>query len=644
MARRISKVLIKKKAHHKLMNAIRKSKDKKSIRLAERIRDAKQFVKNLSSHKLNDNEVILLSKGVKFVPTPTEKKVTQIVLKDYAEYERRMRCSFLFEGVNSNDNKIHPFYQKTGYTPTYSCGALENYLFATKYELSKLTPQKQKSNMTKSEWQALKSLKSNEDIIIKKADKCSTLCVLDKEDYIKEGNRQLCNTTYYEQTHETKVNEYTANSADIIENAFKGKQLDETSYKFLMQNIDSKKLGKFFMLPKIHKIPDDILEQMEENEQIRKNHLIPGRPIVSLCGTPMHNIGHFIDYIILPLVQKQYTYTRDTKHLIRKIESLQVPNDIWLITFDASNMYTNLENTELLEATSRVLNNLDRSQYSIKIPTKETIMQLLKLILENNEFTFNDQMYRQKIGVPMGGSCSAELADLRMFEILENILTRFTKRNNIVFCTRFRDDALLLYRGSEHEIHELFELANSCHKHLKFTYEISNSNITFLDTEIFKGKRFNLNGTLDIRTHVKKTETFQYLDRKSSHPKGVFKGFIKGEILRNIRNTNNKDDLQVLVEAFKNRLLKRGYKETEINDMINETVNLDRTEVLRDKARKKTKPIVFVTNYNPAVRQLKRLLLKHWKILEQNAQCKQIFKSNPIISYKRRKNLQELLS
>ena len=31
-------------------------------------------------------------------------------------------------------------------------------------------------------------------------------------------------------------------------------------------------------------------------------------------------------------------------------------------------------------------------------------------------------MYRQKIGVPMGGAASPELADLRMFEVLENIL------------------------------------------------------------------------------------------------------------------------------------------------------------------------------------------------------------------------------
>ena len=48
------------------------------------------------------------------------------------------------------------------------------------------------------------------------------------------------------------------------------------------------------------------------------------------------------------------------------------------------------------------------------------MLKLLKLILDNDVFTFDNNISRQKSGVNMGGTASVDLADLRMFEILEN--------------------------------------------------------------------------------------------------------------------------------------------------------------------------------------------------------------------------------
>jgi len=64
---------------------------------------------------------------------------------------------------------------------------------------------------------------------------------------------------------------------------------------------------------------------------------------------------------------------------------------------------------------------------------------------------------------------------------------------------------------------------------IKFTAEISDREITFLDTWVYKGERFKEESILDVRTHFKPTETFQYKHFTSCHPPGVRKGFIKGE-------------------------------------------------------------------------------------------------------------------
>ena len=42
---------------------------------------------------------------------------------------------------------------------------------------------------------------------------------------------------------------------------------------------------------------------------------------------------------------------------------------------------------------------------------------------------------------------------------------------------------------------------------IKFTAEISENEITFLDTVVFKGERFIKESILDIKTHCKPTET-----------------------------------------------------------------------------------------------------------------------------------------
>ena len=76
------------------------------------------------------------------------------------------------------------------------------------------------------------------------------------------------------------------------------------------------------------------------------------------------------------------------------------------------------------------------------------------------------------------------------------------------------------------------QFTEQCNNHLptiKFTAEISEQEITFLDTSVYKGLRFNTVAILDVKTHFKPTETFQDTEFASCHPPGVKKGFIKGK-------------------------------------------------------------------------------------------------------------------
>ena len=79
---------------------------------------------------------------------------------------------------------------------------------------------------------------------------------------------------------------------------------------------------------------------------------------------------------------------------------------------------------------------------------------------------------------------------------------------------------------------------------------MSSEKIVFLDTEVFKGPRFADNKTLDVQTHYKPTETFQYTHFSSSHPLSVKKGFIKGEALRLLRTNSVKEIFELRKLGF----------------------------------------------------------------------------------------------
>ena len=103
---------------------------------------------------------------------------------------------------------------------------------------------------------------------------------------------------------------------------------------------------------------------------------------------------------------------------------------------------------------------------------------------------------------------------------------------------RFIDVIFSVWTLPEAEINNFIEFANLFHTKIKFTHEMSSEKIVFLDTENFKSPRFITNKILDVQSHFKQTEIFQYAQFSSCHPLSVKKGFVKGEALR-LKRTNS---------------------------------------------------------------------------------------------------------
>ena len=111
---------------------------------------------------------------------------------------------------------------------------------------------------------------------------------------------------------------------------------------------------------------------------------------------------------------------------------------------------------------------------------------------------------------------------------------------------RFIDDIFSVCTISEQEINNLVAFVNNFDPTIKFTCEMSSDRIVFLDTEVFRGPRFAHSKTLDVTTHFKPTETFQYTHFSSCHPLSVKMGLIKGETLRLLITSSVKENFELL--------------------------------------------------------------------------------------------------
>ena len=88
-------------------------------------------------------------------------------------------------------------------------------------------------------------------------------------------------------------------------------------------------------------------------------------------------------------------------------------------------------------------------------------------------------------------------------------------------------------------------------------------------------RRFHNQGILDIRTHFKPTETFQYTHFSSCNPHGVRKGVIKGEALIPLTTNSSSKSFYENIYNFKKRLCARGYRHNLI-----EKITSDRSRLL----------------------------------------------------------------
>ena len=150
---------------------------------------------------------------------------------------------------------------------------------------------------------------------------------------------------------------------------------------------------------------------------------------------------------------------------------------------------------------------------------------------------------------------------------------------------RFIDNIFCLWDRSREDVQQFIVQCNNHHLTIKFTAEISETETTFLDTNVYRGERFKTESVLDVKAHFKPTETFQYTEFSTCHSPGVKRGFIKGEALRLLCTNSSRINFEENIKKFKTNLIKRGYPEKLTQETLSEVKFESRKEALTQKQK-----------------------------------------------------------
>lgn len=474
-----------------------------------------KWLVNLSDKTIPNHIQQFLSLGQKFCFPPSQKQeTTNITQNIIAEFESR---SYLIADDKLDEARGH-------------LSQLLNKLKTTNYQNSK--------NLNQIVSQTKKFIRNNNDILITRADKGNTTVILNKSDYIEKTNTLLEDQSVYNKINKFTITTLQKSVEKILDSWTLKKIINEETRKILKP--DNCHIARLYTLPKIHKTN------------------FPHRPIVSSINFPTYKLANFIQKFITGSLPKYPSETKDSFTLKEILNNTIIPNDYVLVSFDVTSLYTNIPLTLVTKSLEK-RNDLFNTKLNIT-----EIKRAVNLIMNTTYFTFNEQIYKQISGLPMGSPLAPILSHLVMVDLEEECLSKL--KFNVPLYKRYVDDIIIALPINE--INSTLHIFNSYHPNLKFTieHEINNS-IAFLDLYLTRE-----NNKITTNWYRKPTWSGRLINFFSHHPFRQKIGIIYMLVDRAIKLSNEKH-WSNNIKLIKDTLLANQYPPDLINKKISERLN-----------------------------------------------------------------------
>ena len=420
----------------------------------------RRYVHNLSSVALDDTLFEVLSLGPKFCcPRSRVDKIT---------------IDSQFENVYIQTNGLSA-------SSSHTVDQFKSDLVNCSYQYAEVKV-KSESPITRKHLDALKELRTRDDILITKPDKGAGIVLLNRSDYINKMTCILNDASKFTQCKDGK------DRTGIAED-----RLTECLKRLRTQNIISDKtvekikpsgsvIPRLYGLPKIHK-PN-----------------APLRPILDMRNSPYHATAKWLAELLEPLRQQLCRFSlRDTFEFVDSLDGLDM-NCKQMCSFDVSSLFTNVP---LLETINFICDHIDSLHIDFPLPTS-ALKELLLRCTFNIQFMFNGSLYQQTDGVAMGSPLGPLLSDIFMGSLEQGPLHDLI--NSMFFYRRYVDDIFII-ASDQTEISSILHSFNQAHPSIQFTSELENyRTFNFLDVLL----SIRSDGSLRRSVYRKPTWSGQY--------------------------------------------------------------------------------------------------------------------------------------
>ncbi len=238
----------------------------------------------------------------------------------------------------------------------------------------------------------------------------------------------------------------------------------------------------FYGLPKVHKCGPLVI-----------------RPIVSTKGLYCDPLMLHLKETLNFLVEGNRTVT-NSYQFVDLIDFFDWEQTDRLLSFDVESLYTKVPVAEALEIVCRKLeqwveddehddrnpDETSRNSTALKEVTSlsvKGIMSLLDYILSDVFFVYDDRLYHQRTGLPMGGRLSPVLANLFMEHFEDQALKTYPISPRMYL--RFVDDLFLIWDSSKGDFKEFLNHLNNQNDQINLTFEEeADASLPFLDLMI----------------------------------------------------------------------------------------------------------------------------------------------------------------
>lgn len=458
-----------------------------------------------------------------------------------------------------------------------------------------------KDQLTRQQYQMIKTFCNNDNIVIRKADKTNMFVIMDKQKYNSKINEILSDADKFKKIERDTTPQLKKKLRALIDTIHSVS--DAPRFPNLIGNFQP---GYIYGNAKIHKNKEDP----------------PLRPIISQIGTPTYAIAKRLVDLITPYMPAQHLI-KSTNEFIDILQNTNVNG--YLSSLDVDSLFTNVPVQDTITIIIDEIYNND-NQPAMKIP-KELLRSLLTVCTTETPFRSPDNdIYIQTDGVSMGSPLGPLFANFYMCHIENNLLPSLSNPPSMY--TRYVDDIFLVIENIKtlEEIKSKFE-ENSV---LKFTYEIEErKTIAFLDVNVKRHQHSVITGV-----HTKPTNSGECLNYNSFAPHQYKTGIIRTFLNRAHKICNSPDTFHAEIERIKQLLTNNNFPMKIIDAEISKFMNRNQQNEERTTNDNNNVIPLFFRNqmssqYKQEEKNIRKIIQDHISPTDNNTSVKlQIFYKN----------------